>query len=357
MKFQKIKVYLLLTILLSNMLIFNCDQIKRSKIRSKLSRNRSKGVLDMITNTLKGLVTNPENIFYFILGIITVFHSSAEDFYKQVKSVIDRFRPCLEASLKMFERVDELVNPEEKAELDKKANEVKQVDYMFPKEVDKEKYCENRKEQIEDYYKSAVKEMPEMKGADTGIFSYIASAGIWFHYKSESMRNKCEMFKILNAKKTEQEIIKNYHNIYQYISQCYFFLELDCDEFKPDTGSIWGFITMAYKYYSLYGSTKECIANIFKNHPDDKNLLKVDHSFAINAASTIVGAVANILTLGAWGGVKGGFYLIQLGVDLYNFYNKKTEDIPFNLGKLFGKGILAAKSLITGKKKKFRKFK
>jgi len=48
--------------------------------------------------------------------------------------------------------------------------------------------------------------------------------------------------------------------------------------------------------------------------------------------------------MGAWGGVKGGYYLIQLANNIKNFYDDVSENLAFRAGKLVGKGISITKS-------------
>lgn len=73
--------------------------------------------------------------------------------------------------------------------------------------------------------------------------------------------------------------------------------------------------------------------------------------------ATTLGVVANVLTFGAWGGIKGGYYLIELGLQLKELYDEITEDVPFKIGKLVGKAIVIAESLLVGKRKFYRRMK
>jgi len=69
-----------------------------------------------------------------------------------------------------------------------------------------------------------------------------------------------------------------------------------------------------------------------------------------------VGVVLQIITLGAWGGLKAGYYLLELAEKIKKYYDDALKDAPFNIGNIVGNGLIIAKSLIAGRRRKlFRK--
>jgi hypothetical protein len=93
---------------------------------------------------------------------------------------------------------------------------------------------------------------------------------------------------------------------------------------------------------------KTCIFNILGSETNaPKHFQK---SFFHDMIAGAVGLAANIFTLGAWGGIKGGYYLIQLALDLKKTYDNTMKDAAFNVGKLIGQGVLIAKSAVLGRR-------
>ncbi len=80
--------------------------------------------------------------------------------------------------------------------------------------------------------------------------------------------------------------------------------------------------------------------------------------FLAAGASAVLGVVANVLTLGIWGGIKGAYYLVKLGIQIKEFYdemNKKDADLAFMAGSIIGRGILIAKSLLFGRRRRIKR--
>ena len=70
----------------------------------------------------------------------------------------------------------------------------------------------------------------------------------------------------------------------------------------------------------------------------------------------MVGVVANVLTGGLWGGVKGGYYLVELVRKISNFTQKTKESTnAYQLGKIIGNCVMIVKSFLLGRRRRLMK--
>ena len=108
----------------------------------------------------------------------------------------------------------------------------------------------------------------------------------------------------------------------------------------------------------LIDKTKFCLVNMFNLGEKNEPVIKIFEKSGLNdALATAVWTIENIFTFGAWGEIKGGYYIIQLGLDIAHAYQLTTEDLAFKIGKIFGKGMMIGKSLLLCKRKTKKIFK
>ena len=141
--------------------------------------------------------------------------------------------------------------------------------------------------------------------------------------------NYCMFIRYGECPHMRMEIKKIYKNPFTYEKQCIYFHELDCDNFKPEVNGLWEFIKKADSFYSFLETCGTCIYNIVNGVNASAgsklkqfvSLLKVifpTDKLIKDVLTAAVGVVLQIITLGAWGGLKAGYYLLELAEKIKN---------------------------------------
>ncbi len=152
---------LILLVIISNSILNNCDKINRVKNRRNQFKHNSKHhkVLSkaqiFIFDKLSEYATEPKNIFYFSLGILSVLNSSWEKFYKDIKPKIEHFEPCVKSVKNFLPNDDSNKEKEENGELEKQKENYKTFESEFLKRPNKEAYCKIKQSKIKKNYKKA----------------------------------------------------------------------------------------------------------------------------------------------------------------------------------------------------------
>ena len=364
---------LILVLIFLNIIALNCEQIKNTRSnklkyrRNKMTRSNSR-TKNFIFDKLQKSFTDPKNILYFTFGVAAEFSSESEPLYHKLKKSIDAFSPCFDVMNLAFKFVKESKEADNLAKLGK-SESIKLLESTLAKKENQKEYCEKTKKQIsENFIKSTWESEANRSGFYGGLIDITPNILLSLSYgiaeKIVSLDEYCyRPTNIDSAPKTAEELKKKFTNLDVYYNQCMYFNSLDCNIFNPETTGVWEFIKKSYSYYGMVKKTGTCIANLV-NGPDSVSrwlkfkpvgdLFKAG-GFFYKALATTLGVVTNLLTLGIWGGIKGGYYLIELGLMIKEFKDDITEDLAFKTGKIIGKGIAIAKSLLLGRRKLYRR--
>jgi len=167
-----------------------------------------------------------------------------------------------------------------------------------------------------------------------------------------------------NIQMLKKKIVAIWGTWENYDQECQFFRAMDCenpgDSKTPSYGAIITFMKMSYNFYSFVSGAIDCfrglsdvIAAIAMVFP---NISAIFTSVGTKVIEMIVGGVAQVLSAGAWGILRGAYFLLKMGYALYKVVNEAMEDPIFLTGQVIGLGIRAALTFILGKKKlKLRK--
>lgn len=315
---------------------------------------------------IKTLATDPHNIFYFILGILSNFNDGVEKIYQKIKDFISEIDPCIDTLKTAYGAFAAI--PVDQQQI---SGPLKSVEEAFNKTNGKKQYCENTKSQIDQNYEKAVAEHIKHQGLLGETYNLMAP-NILKQFTTKILTtmssdwNYCMFIRNGECPIMQKEIKRIYKNPFTYETQCLYFHKLDCGNFVPETNGLWEFIKKADKLYDFIETAGKCIYNIVNGvngKSADKlqkfgNLLKEifpRDKLIKDAMAAAIGVVLNIATLGAWGGLKAGYYLLDLAEKIEKYYKDQLGDAAFNIGVLMGRGILIAKSFITGRRRKFRK--
>lgn len=378
MKHEKIlKAIIIMFIISMNLINTNCRKSKYLSTKIQKSETKtSNEALDKLWNYLNNQLTGEENILYFLLGILSEFSPAFDAFYKSIKGYIGEIKQCYSAISKAFDEISSKIK--EKAEAPEKIKNNKNIAAFYAKTEDPEKiksYCESVKKETEE-----VLDLSQLtqQNRQYDIFSEIVAIIKKAKFKLfASNIEYCTQVYYLKTTPTE-DIIKKFGSVKFFVKQCIFFKNLSCDKMNLEIGLV-EFVTKALKYYDMSNNLLTCIVSIYDEiNGNDKDKKKKDEkkdgkkgekkdekkdpvilgsTLLTDALANGLGLVANIFTLGTWGGVKGGYYLIKIAIDLKEIWDDVNKNFPYKVGKLIGKGILVAKSVILGKRRRNKKLK
>lgn len=317
-------------------------RISRSSKTSKKSKDGEGSIMSTVFNYLKKELTDPENILYFVLGVLSVFWSSIEEFYHKFRPKVGILKTCISAAKISFKVVSESLDQkdDEDKELEKNHELLTFLAKMESKEKQKN-YCEKVKREIDGVFDEA-----ELKKNDRN-YGPLDLLLLWWNQNGKksfvSSQEYCDQVDILK-KYRKQNLIEKYGSLQQYKQQCIYFKDLDCETMEVETGII-EFVSKAYKYFKYVHTVEKCIVKVL----GESDFIQDTISDLLTGAA---GFAANIFSFGAWGGIKGAYKIFKLASDLKKSVEKFRHDLPFNVGKIVGRGIEIAKSILLGKKKR-----
>jgi hypothetical protein len=314
-------------------------------------------------------LTDPENITYFIMGILSNWLPKIKDLYLKIKKIKHFFDPCYVAitkTLKMIRGTSVESDPAKKEDHDKEQAKIqediqKQETRIQSAENDdnakpekKAKACKETKELLEKIFTKAYNQR----------YSHLSK-----NERDANMRGiigtnnpkLCETALSPESEKAQKLIKKNFDNEEHYSEVCKIFRETgDCGNFNPDNSKAWNYIKKTLKYGLLVLSGGKCMFNLIKGGG-------VTHNVEISSlASTAIGTWAitksvfkefgsfllHIFTFGVWGVIRAAWNILILALKMKILISNFVEDIPFKLGELVGLGIKIAKALVSGRRKK-----
>lgn len=329
---------------------------KRSKTHSK-SKTRTKGGPADLMAKIAAEFKKPENYFLFTLGVLSEFVPGVKSSYPTLKPLAMEFAPCFSN----FEK--DKSNPV--------LEQFEKMEKMFGTTTDRVKHCEAMKSDIFTNFSICNQQADSLNKLSTknilggGIIGGLASLGISaLEAKKKSREEFCNGLWKLECNSLKGQLIQRFKNLDNYIEQCLYFHKKDCSVFNPASQGITEFAKNAFRYYAALKTAGTCIG-MKLNDPKNTNLNAAKaalgkyftNDFITTAAGQMLGVVANVMTFGVWGALKGAYYLVKLGFQIYDFFNAMTPDTSFKLGGIVGKAILIVKSIVLGRRRFLRKMK
>jgi hypothetical protein len=342
-----VKILILIAIAINIIEINSSFSKKKAKItrgKRALVRTKTKGISTIFSN-LSSDLKKPENIFYFVLGVFGEFLSGIDDAKKSIS-----FQKAKEYSNQcnsFFEKGTDVIN----------SNEFSQMERILNSRENKKDYCLKTKATIRDYY---VRSHSEDSENDGGVLKYASSIrGAVFLTRAflTNSDNLCAQILSNKAPIVHREINKKYSSQKEFLKQCVFFDHIRCSEFNPEASGISEFAKKCTGYYKAVNKFADCLkskipagdslANVFSS----ENLLK---TLITNVASV----VANVMTFGIWGGLNGGYHLVQLGLKINDYLENPNTDSSYKIGGIVGRAmkiILSVSGIPTVRKLRFKK--
>lgn len=290
----------------------------------------------------------PENYFLFLLGVLSEFVPGIKASYPSLAPLAQEFIPCFN------DFKEDSSNPVLK--------EFEEMEKMFITPNDRKKYCEAMKTFISTGYVNCMSYNEQMKS--TSLFAGLTGAAKG--YTENLLLTKAEFCEKLGARSqlncpdVKNFLTKRYKSLANYEKQCLYFHQRDCDQFNPASSGITDFAKKAFRYYNSIKAAGSCIGIKLKDpNPAIAQGLKdlllqllSSADFVKSAAGSALGFVANIMTFGTWGALKGGYHLVKLGFKIHDFFTNMAIDTSFKLGAIIGNAILIVKSILLGRRKR-----
>lgn len=315
---------------------------KNSISRSRRSRTKSKtktdtsGALGDIIKEMSNLTG--EKLMKFVFGILSQFFPPVDKLYADVMKLWSlkdlKLAECFDAA-KMTPQVENLSIIE--STLNSAQKEI----------TNKKQYCENTKKKFKDWHDKVMKEHNSKEhGSFFGGAVFIFSDG-WTD--SQVCNNGWKY-------STAAQKAKYPAGEKEYIRECMYFMDLDCDKFDPEGNSLKDFAQQAWNYVKSVWASLKCLQTKLSINPVTKKILDaLKGAFVTGAFSAAANLGLQILTGGVWGGLKSAYQFVQLGLAIKQYaQGLLKQDKHWVIGQLVGMAALIIKGLILGRRRRRR---
>jgi hypothetical protein len=358
---MKIAKIILILVVLLNVFVGNCERVNRYKRERnrRLKHHRvamkAKNIFETIQSKLSEFAADPWNILYFSLGILSIFDSTIEEIYEDVKTKKGIYENCLETVKKAFPAnfnsesdMNDTNIGENQAVQNPQIREFENNFQMMKEQ--KSDFCNKMQEQLYKNYWEAHRLNTQH---DIEIPDWEHTLNGYWRYHTSSWEDICSYKPERATSKFEEIIEKKFRSVDDYKQQCLFFGQMDCSAFDQNVTSTWDFIFKVKKYYDTAMNAKNCVMGVYSTDQNDDNSTgNSSPSVTWEWASSYMTTVLNAYTMG---GIKAVYYLAELAYELSTIPDL-VEDIPFKIGQIFGKAARIVKTLL-GVKRKMRRIK
>lgn len=307
--------FLLFLISFSTPKIHSKNELHRRRHKSTTKTRALSDIFTLLANTF----TQPKNYWYFMLGVLSEFVPEVTQWYDRLAALADAFIVCFSN-----------FSPTESAE----AAGISFADYetqMRTRELKKAK-CIETKERV------------------TGAFQKVQM----LQGKFAAAGNTKELERMERLKKIIEKKVG-----YNLDERATYWLNVNCDDFNPQTEGFTDFAKTAYGFYRAVVDAGNCIATQLQPLAmSEAKAFLLKYFKGIDFISSLIdntlGLIANIFTLGLWGGAKATYNAILLGQKIWIFFKNPEVETARRIGAIIGNAFLVVKSLFLGRKK--RKF-
>ena len=346
---------------------------KRSEIKTKLT---SKEAAKVVLKKLKTELTDPVNIAFFIMGMLSNWFPKVEDLYIKIRSLDFFFSPCIsliKQAWAMIHGTSKETDESKKEQHDKEENEIKQEKDLQENKIKemetkddqstsdaKKKLCEKTKEIVHEIWRATL-DATKMSKNEKDAYDRGSIKKNALYYCSYPTSVKFENLKAL-------KLIKEYFDGPEhFLSVCLSIRENnDCGNYNPDNKGAWHFLKKIPKYGLLFLKGGFCVVKLIKagGHDPDSGTQKNEE--ISNLASTAIDTVEitkeifrqigsfllHLVTFGIYGALKAAWNIMKLIYKIYDLISHLLFDIPFKLGTIVGLGLKTISTLIKGARRR-----
>jgi hypothetical protein len=359
-------------LLIFTILFHNCVNIaKKTRIASSrlhkshnhktLSANQARRATADVLSTIAAVFKNPqETLIRYVLGALSAYDDNFQiiyDKYEIIKRAVDKCQDDIKAA-----KQDEVTKTWAGTSDNAKGFRAKLADNRTLD--DKKKYCELCQDTTKEWKAkfSSNKNGENWMGTAIGsTFSALTTKAHTCGYVLDQL-NDVDYGAFHVDKPMKQLLYKEFTTKENWKVECDYIMSLDCDNYNPNYAGVSDLGTNVYKYWKQIGAGFTCMTSdttkaAIRALPGGNDIVnKVFGNAMINGVKAIFGGVAgaaiNVLTLGVWGLLKGGYYLVKVGKLLFEIAkNPEAKLKAYLAGKITGNLIIMLKSIVGGRKK------
>merc|ERR1712032_369464 len=379
MKFTKKALATIFILLLALDSISSRSFTKRTKSNSK-TLGDSLSASNIFMKTLTAKITNPLNISYFLMGIMSEWISGVHEVYLKVKKVEKVLLPCEKLIGDLWKIVEG--NPTDAKQLNEQ-KDLKDKEANLNIKAEKQK-----KEEDNPTVKKENCEKLKIKLdliADTYMDNFHKDTSLMYGPYTEEQKKKMKKENDLilcsgpidfdPTGKVKKQILEDFDSLENFEEVC---KDLrgnnDCSKYHPDNNGAWELIKKTAKYAKLLDDGADCVKNVLMGEkksgvqltPAEANLVKDLHETAkkvfsawsmFKTAAKQAGAfILNYMSFGIAGALKAAWNILRLVKNIFTFVKdvaeKVMDDMPYHIGKIVGIVLKIMKNLILGRRRR-----
>ena len=322
------------------------------------SKNKAINVADVI-QTIAEIFKNPkEFLMTFIIGALSAYDENFLILFEKFNLIKGAINAC----------TDEILGVSDDTNAKKFSGSAFEAKMDSTDKEKKKEYCEACQKTTEEW---KTKFSANKNG--NGVFGFLVSEA---YTKISTKKKTCSyVLEALNETDTgsfkvdaylKNQLLGEFKTRENWIRECEYIMDLDCDDYNPQYAGIKGLGEKVYKYWKKIGAGFNCIKSDRTKAAvsaiiGGSNTNLIYGNALVTGLATIfggvAGVVANVMTLGIWGSLKGGYYLVKTGILIKDIaQNPEPYMKSYLVGKITGNLIIMLKSFTLGKKRRFRKF-
>lgn len=279
----------------------------------------------------------------FILGFLSVF-IDVEGIIESVIAAKDRFNSCVQSFESTPAKLQEAKDYIARQKGDQEA---------IKKQLEQKQFCLDSKKQV----------LKVKQDIDAHNYSQMTWYEALYHNTSGALgMNEANTVCATFTDKTNHYFVDNFGDYANYVKQCKLFATQNCDDYEMTYDGLMAFVSNSYSRIEGIALFVDCAHGVLtaggnlglsEGLANFKQSLKDAKYYLVSAA---VNFGLHVLTFGLWGTVKAAYYYVQLYQKIRDF--KLVVDpvkVQQLLGAIVGYSVMIIKSLLTGRRRKFRK--
>ena len=363
------------------------QSLTRSEARSTTRANTRSSTMVKTRNpedaaymgeVLKQLLSDPRLIFEMIMGVIcTYIGGPICSIYKTIRNVKNNFDQVLQCFRTIRATAQDIgrASSKEIQAIEDQGNQ-RNGDFEFCKKVKKE-----ISKTFDDNIKQGGRALNQKIGGHVpkGIMDFSSNVVSWSNRHLPIAKNLIanQDWCFASGGKRSQKLVQKFGSMEEYIKQCRYFIGIDCSRFDPSTKNLTSFFKTAYGMFGGIWSSIKCIVEVLKNIPAFKKAAEsLNEKVLLFMGGALLSAFGHYITMGIWGGIKGAYYIVKVGIKINDFIQKHLKffdairnktlgkeelmeilrGLAFTFGGILSHAVSIIKSLIAGRRR-FKKLK
>jgi hypothetical protein len=349
---------------------------RKSEIKTKLTSTEA---AEVVLQKMKTELTDPVNIAFFIMGMLSNWFPKIEDLYLKIKHLVFFFNPCYKAIKQAWEMIHGTSQETDQSKKENHDREQSEVLVNIASEENKLNEFETKDDQATPEERTQLCEKTKKIVHKIWRLTLDANDSLSKNYRDSTDRGSdsitaqdyCGYPSIVryDNKKALKLMNENFDSPEHFYSVCMNIREnMDCGNYRPDNKGAWYFLKKIPKYGLLVLKGGFCVVHLLKVGGHDPASGTPKNEEISSIASTAVGTVEiaklifsqigslllHIVSFGIYGALKAAWNIIKLVFKIYVLISHLLFDIPFKLGSIVGLGLKTISTLIKGARRRRR---